>query len=135
MSKQYIMGRNTLIPYDQRMKFIARKLRKNMTLSEILLWQQIRRRKLGVQFHRQVPMDRFVVDFYCHEIMLAIEIDGNTHDNPVNFISDSERQRRLESFGVRFIRFQDNDVKKDLDGVVRYLKRKVNKLVDSENES
>jgi very-short-patch-repair endonuclease len=76
------MGRNRIIPYDHRMRSIARKLRKNMTLSEILLWQQIRRRKLGVQFHRQVPMDKFVVDFYCHEIMLAIEIDGITHDNP-----------------------------------------------------
>tara|TARA_R100000908_G_scaffold56016_1_gene31342 strand:- start:614 stop:925 length:312 start_codon:yes stop_codon:yes gene_type:complete len=100
------MPRNLIIPYDQKMRAIARELRKNMTLSEILLWKQIRRRKLGVQFHRQIPMDSFVVDFYCHEIMLAVEIDGNSHDNPQNAASDLERQLRLESYGVRVFVFQ-----------------------------
>jgi very-short-patch-repair endonuclease len=112
------------------MKFIARTLRKKMTLSEILVWQQIRRRKLGVQFHRQVPMDRFVVDFYCHEIMLAIEIDGVTHDNPQNAVSDEIRQRILETYGVKFIRIPDKEVKQNLDGVVRFLEVKVKELLE-----
>ena len=124
------MARNKIIPYDQRMKFIVRKLRKDMTLSEILLWEKIRRRKLGVQFHRQVPIDRFVVDFYCHEIMLAIEIDGITHDNPQSDASDKERQQVLETYGVKFIRIPDKEVKRNLDGVVRLLETKVRKMLE-----
>ncbi|HET8866164.1 MAG TPA: endonuclease domain-containing protein [Gracilimonas sp.] len=124
------MARNKIIPYDQRMKFIARKLRKNMTLSEILLWKQIRCRKLGVQFHRQVPIDRFVVDFYCHEIMLAIEIDGITHDNPQSDASDKERQQILETYGVKFIRIPDKEVKRNLDGILRLLEAKVRKMLE-----
>lgn len=124
------MARNTLIPYDKRMKFIARKLRKKMTFSEVLLWKQIRRRKLGVQFHRQVPMDKFVVDFYCHEIMLAIEIDGSSHNNPQSIKYDEERQRILESYGVKFFRIPDREVKQNLDWVVRYLEAKVKELLE-----
>lgn len=99
-----------------------------MTLSEVLLWQQIKGRALGVQFHRQVPMDTFVVDFYCHEIMLAIEIDGCSHDNPQKFSSDKDRQLRLEEYGVRFLRFTDKEVKKNLDGVLKTLSRKIKEL-------
>jgi very-short-patch-repair endonuclease len=51
----------------------------NATVSERILWQAIRGERLGVEFHRQVPLDKFIVDFYCHELMLAIEIDGVTH--------------------------------------------------------
>jgi very-short-patch-repair endonuclease len=112
------------------MRAIARKLRKNMTLSEVLLWQQIRKRKLGFQFHRQVPMLTFVVDFYCHELMLALEIDGISHDNPQNKASDQERQKLLESYGVKFIRIPDIEVKRNLDGVVQYLEAKVRELLN-----
>jgi len=122
------MSRNKIIPYKKELRVIARTLRKNMTLAEILLWQQIKGRALGVQFHRQVPMDRYVVDFYCHEIMLAIEVDGNSHNNPQKFELDNQRQKRLEAFGVKFLRFTDNEVKDNLDGVIKILSRKVKEL-------
>ncbi|MEX0723899.1 MAG: endonuclease domain-containing protein [Gracilimonas sp.] len=124
------MARNKIIPYDKRMRSFARKLRKNMTLSEVLLWQQIRKRKLGVQFHRQVPMDRFIVDFYCHELMLAIEIDGSSHDNPTKKALDEKRQKILEAHGVQFIRISDLEVKKNMDGVLRQLEVKVSGLLE-----
>ncbi|MEX2477171.1 MAG: endonuclease domain-containing protein [Gracilimonas sp.] len=124
------MARNKIIPYDKRIRSFARKLRKNMTLSEVLLWQQIRKRKLGVQFHRQVPMDRFIVDFYCHELMLAIEIDGSSHDNPTRKALDEERQKILEGYGVQFIRISDLEVKKNMDGVLRQLEVKVSGLLE-----
>jgi very-short-patch-repair endonuclease len=124
------MARNKIIPYEKRMKSFARKLRKNMTLSEILLWQQIRKKKLGVQFHRQVPMVRFVVDFYCHELMLAIEVDGNSHDAPERKALDEERQKILEGHGVQFIRISDLEVKKNMDGVLRHLEAKVSELLE-----
>jgi very-short-patch-repair endonuclease len=84
------MAKNVIIPYDPRLKQFARYLRNNSTLSEILLWKQIKNKALGIEFHRQVPIDEFIVDFYCHELMLAIEIDGISHD--FKYENDLRRQ-------------------------------------------
>lgn len=64
-----------------------------MTLGEVILWQEIRNRKLGFQFHRQVPIKEYIVDFYCHELLLVIEIDGSTHDHPEVAVNDLQRQK------------------------------------------
>ncbi|MEX2603509.1 MAG: endonuclease domain-containing protein [Gracilimonas sp.] len=124
------MSRNKIIPYNPELRSYARSLRNNSTFSEILLWQQIKKRKLGVQFHRQVPMDQFIVDFYCHEIMLAIEVDGRSHHNPKQAAKDVERQNILEGYGVQFIRIRDEEVKNNMDRVLRYLKSKVVSLLE-----
>ena len=114
------MAKNKLIPYRKDLKVKARELRKDSTLSEILLWDKIKNRKIqGYQFHRQVPMLDYIVDFYCHELMLVIEIDSDSHDHPDAVKYDEERQMRLESWGVKFLRFDDFDVKKNLDWVLR----------------
>lgn len=84
---------NKIPPYNPKLKELARQLRKNMTLGEVLLWQEIRNRKLGVQFHRQVPIKEYIVDFYCHELLLVIEIDGSTHDHPEVAVNDLQRQK------------------------------------------
>jgi len=106
-----------IIYYNPKLKESARKLRKNGTLSEVLLWQHLKGKQMrGFDFHRQKPIDQFIVDFYCSELMLAIEIDGVTHD--FNLPNDIERRERLESFGVQFLRFTDNDVKQNLEGVL-----------------
>ena len=73
------MPANKIIHYNPSLKEKARILRKNSTLSEIILWKKIKNKSLGYEFHRQVPLDNFIVDFYCHGLNLAIEIDGNTH--------------------------------------------------------
>ncbi len=119
--------RNKIIPYNPKLKLLARELRNNSTLSEVLLWKQIKNKVLGFEFHRQVPLDEFIVDFYCHELMLAVEIDGESHDD-TKYEYDIERQKRLESFGVRFIRFGDLDVKKDIMSVVSALEMKIEEL-------
>jgi len=67
---------------------------------------------MGYQFHRQVPIDDFIVDFYCHELKLVIEIDGDSHD--YKYTKDRKRQEKLESLGVRFLRFEDLDVKQSM---------------------
>ena len=123
--------RNKIIPYNPGLRDFARQLRKNSTLSEVLLWRKIRRRALGVQFHRQVPMLNYIVDFYCHEIGLAIEINGTSHDN--KFFYDARRQGRLEAEGVKFIRFEDKDVKNNLSKVLDELKQIVKELYDEQN--
>ena len=109
---------NLIIPYNPELKVIARKLRKNSTLSEVLLWQRINKKQiLDFEFHRQVPIDQFIVDFYCHEASLVIEIDGDSHND--KYEADCERQHILESKGVNFLRFQDLDVKTRLNDVVQ----------------
>ena len=103
-------------------------MRKNSTLSEILLWKKIRKRNFNVQFHRQVPMLDYVVDFYCHEIGLAIEIDGSSHDH--KYFYDAKRQGRLEKEGVKFIRFLDAEVKQDMFNVLLALGLKIEELLN-----
>ena len=68
------------------------------------------KRQLGYEFHRQVPIDIFIVDFYCHELSLAIEADGPTHDLPEIQKDDRIRQTTLEVLGVRFLRFKDKEI-------------------------
>jgi len=117
---------NKIIPYRAELREYSRYLRKNSTLSEILLWKNIKNRILKVQFHRQVPILDYIVDFYCHEIGLAIEIDGNSHDH--KFFYDAKRQGRLEKQGVNFLRFSDIEVKKDMVNVLTEIQNKVNEL-------
>ncbi len=112
------MSRNKIIPYDPRLKILARKLRKQGTLAEILLWKRIRNKQIcGYEFHRQVPMNKFIVDFYCHELQLAIEIDGSSHEQRVE--QDRRRQRILERLGIHFLRFRETDVRKNIEDVLR----------------
>ncbi len=91
-----------------------------MTLSEVLLWNELKQKKMqGYDFDRQRPIDNYIVDFYCKDLMLAIEIDGSSHDGEEAQIYDQKRQKRLEHLGVRFLRFDDLAVKKDMNNVLR----------------
>ena len=109
-----------ILPYNSALRELARKLRKNMTASEKLLWNELKRNKiLGFDFDRQRPVDSYIVDFYCKDLMFAIEIDGIVHENEQAQENDKSRQEKLESLGVRFLRFNDEEIKKDLGKVVR----------------
>ncbi len=91
-----------------------------MTLSEILLWQQLKKKQvLGYDFHRQKPIDEYVVDFYCPRLKLVLEIDGDSHDGKEE--TDRIRQDKLESMGLAVLRFWDSDVKSNVDGIVEQL--------------
>lgn len=112
--------RRLILPYNKALKELARKLRKNMTVSEKLLWNELKGKKIsGFDFDRQRPIDNYIVDFYCKDLMLVIEIDGIVHDNEEAEEKDKARQEKLESLDVRFLRFKDEDVKTDLSEVVR----------------
>ena len=67
-----------------------------MTLGEIALWRQLKGKKLGFRFSRQIPIDQYIVDFYCKDLQLAIEVDGSIHFEKGNQEKDLSRQRRLE---------------------------------------
>ena len=123
--------RNRVIPYEKDLRKKARALRNNSTLTEVLLWNKLKRRKLkGFQFHRQLPMLRFIVDFYCHELQLAIEIDGPYHALQEKY--DSKRQYELEQWGVRFLRFSVAEIKRDMDKVLKSILLAIEEI---ENES
>ena len=110
--------KRNIISYNRHLKQRARDLRNNSTLAEVLLWNQIKGRRMqGYQFLRQKPLDNYIVDFFCYELMLAIEIDGESHVEKVSY--DKKRQCRLETLGVRFLRFYDRDVKTNMDGVLK----------------
>jgi very-short-patch-repair endonuclease len=112
-------GRREIIGYEGYLKELARKLRQNMTLGEVLLWQRLKRKQIqGYDFDRQRPIDRYIVDFYCKDLKLAIEIDGSSHDGEEAKLNDDIRQERLESLGVRFLRFTDADVKRNMEMVL-----------------
>lgn len=120
--------RNTINPYNPRLRNYARELRKKGTLAEVILWKSIQKKAInGFEFHRQVPIDNYIVDFYCHELKLAIEIDGISHDKKVEY--DRRRQNRLEQFGVQVVHFADEDVRNDIDSVLEVLKKEIDELL------
>ena len=97
-------------------KIKARKLRKNLTEAERTLWKYLRLRQFdGNKFRRQQPIGKYIVDFVCFEKKLIVEVDGGQHNEQV--IYDSERNEWLKKQGFRILRFWNNQVLKEIDGV------------------
>jgi len=95
------------------------KLRLDAPLAERTLWRYLSRRQLlDCKFRRQVSVGRYVVDFYCYDLQLAIEVDGDSHFTDEVKEYDSERQRYIESFGISFLRFTNDDVLNNIEGVL-----------------
>jgi very-short-patch-repair endonuclease len=98
-------------------------------MAEIILWKHIKNKVTGYEFHRQVPINEYIVDFYCHELKMAIEVDGCTHD--FKHEADEHRQKILENLGIVFVRFTNEDVKKHLSDVLRMLQVRIEEIEDS----
>jgi very-short-patch-repair endonuclease len=93
----------------KRMAEVARDLRVRKTSSEDVLWGMLRARRLdGRTFRRQQPIGPFVLDFFCAEERLAVEVDGGVHDDPEQARLDEERQQLIESTGIRFVRVSND---------------------------
>jgi very-short-patch-repair endonuclease len=106
----------------------AAKLRQNMTLAELILWKKLKNRILfKAKFRRQHPVNIFIVDFYCHEFKLAIEIDGEIHLNKKTAIYDSARTNKLEKFGIKILRFSNEQVIFNIDSVINKILNVVTK--------
>ena len=114
------------IHYDPKLKKLARKLRSNMSLPEILLWNQLKGKKLGYDFHRQKPIDNYIVDFFCPKLKLIIEVDGKVHIDKGE--DDIKRQSKLESFGLKVLRFKASDIMKNLNYVIEAIEDYVEKF-------
>jgi very-short-patch-repair endonuclease len=98
---------------------VAGILRRNMTLPELILWKKLKDKKIfNVKFRRQHPIDIFIVDFYCHEYRLAIEVDGEIHSNDESIDYDQGRTAELEKHGIKVIRFSNDEVIHNIDQVI-----------------
>ncbi|HEY1225143.1 MAG TPA: endonuclease domain-containing protein [Brevundimonas sp.] len=104
----------------------ARELRRRMTLPEVLVWDALRARKLkGHRFRRQHPLGPYILDFYCDEAKLAVEVDGQGHELPDQAEHDRRRTEWLELRGVTVLRIPARDVLEDLSAVVEMIGRRV----------
>ncbi len=107
-------------PVPSQLLQAARALRGTMTDAEQLVWYCLRRKQLdGFRFRRQHPIERFVLDFYCSEVRLAIEIDGGQHNEPDAVVRDKERTDFLSACDIEVLRFWNNEVLTDLEAVLQ----------------
>ncbi|HEY2582604.1 MAG TPA: endonuclease domain-containing protein [Mucilaginibacter sp.] len=112
--------RRTIIPYNPNLKVLARKLRNDSTLGEVLLWNEVKNKQMhGYDFHRQKPLLDYIVDFYCFELNLVIEIDGQYHSWEEKSEADVKRDEELQRYGLTILRFTEREARKDMVNVLR----------------
>jgi leucyl-tRNA synthetase len=97
--------------YLKELRELARKNRNNPTEAEKIVWEILRRRFYQYKFTRQKPIDRFIVDFYCSKLLLAVEVDGEIHKK--SFEKDKGRNNILEAMGILTVRFKNDEVLKN----------------------
>ena len=101
-------------------KELRRALRQSLPRAEALLWARLRRNQLaGLKFRRQYSVERYVIDFYCAELKLAIELDGDSHGTNDAQQYDAMRQAIIEAYGIRFLRFWNNEILRNTAGVLQ----------------
>ena len=103
-------------------------LRRSMTKAEAVLWKKLRDRNvISIKFRRQHPVYNFIVDFYCHEYKLVIEVDGEIHNDEIASRYDLGRTEVLNNFGLKVIRFTNNQILCSLDSVIEKIQREIPK--------
>ena len=113
-----------------------RSLRRRQTLAEEIVWQNVRNRKmLGYKFRRQYSVDQFIIDFYCPELKLAVEIDGSVHDTSEAKMYDVSRQKHIETFGICFIRIRNEEIVGDANKAFAKIEEKINELEKMKEEN
>jgi very-short-patch-repair endonuclease len=111
--------RSKCAPWKKRM---ASYMKRNMTWPEKILWKQLRDKKLGYKFDKQVVLRGFIADFYCAEKKIIVEADGPTHYTQEGIVNDKVRDLRLAAVGIKTIRFSASDIKSRLPSVVAMIK-------------
>ena len=106
----------------------AREMRQPQTVAEATLWQHLRNRNLEYKFRRQHPIERFIIDFYCPELKLCVEVDGNSHLQQEQQDYDAARTEYLEAIGCTVIRVTNNDVRYNIHAVAQEIMNTCNEL-------
>jgi very-short-patch-repair endonuclease len=115
----------------QETKERAKELRKNMTDSETRVWEIVRNKKImGLKFRRQHPIDIYIVDFFCYQLKLVVEVDGDIHNRTDQSIWDKNRTSEIESFGIEVIRFTNFEVMNQPDVLTMSIKMKCEEILD-----
>lgn len=112
------LGNMTKIYNRSEEKIKRQELRRNMPLAEVILWSKLKGKGLGYKFRRQYSVDRFIVDFYCPALKLAIEVDGDSHYTEAANMRDKARQDIMERYGCLFLRFTNKEIYENSDGAV-----------------
>lgn len=107
---------------------LAKDLRRNMTYSETILWQYLKSGIKGLKFRRQHPIGVYVADFYCHKLKLIVEVDGSIHQKPEIVNYDEMRQKDLENWGYKVIRFTNKEIEINAEAVLAKLEDTVEHL-------
>lgn len=124
------MAKRGHLKYLEELRNLSRRNRLNPTKTEVMLWNEVlRNRKTGFKFLRQKPIYRFVLDFYCRDLLLAIEVDGGYHENRKDI--DEARDQFLRALNIETLRVGDKEVESDLEGV----KNKVKEFIKSREAS
>jgi very-short-patch-repair endonuclease len=120
----WVLMKRKIIPYNPILNELSKKLRQNMTYSEVKLWNELKNgQMMGYDFDRQRPIGNFIVDFYCKDLQLALEIDGVTHLDEKVILKDEIRQSELESSGVSFLRFDALLVVNKVESVIKEIEK------------
>jgi very-short-patch-repair endonuclease len=107
----------------------GRELRQESTEAEKLLWEELRNRKFnGLKFRRQRPLDKFIVDFYCNEKKIVLELDGGVHNEKINKEYDEARTAMLAGLNIIVLRFKNEEVINDMQGVLKKIRDVANML-------
>jgi very-short-patch-repair endonuclease len=108
-----------VLPYNKNLKKFSRELRSNQTEAETFLWLKLRKRQLkNYRFYRQRIICNYIVDFYCPDAKLVIEIDGGQHYSEPGMVKDAERDRHLADLGITVVRFSAREVFENTQGVL-----------------
>lgn len=113
------MYKRKIIPYNPNLKELTRQLRNNSTMAEIKLWKYLKNKQIhGYDFHRQKSIGDYILDFFCHELMLGIELDGYSHQFEDVFKKDKAKEKRMNEIGINILRFQNKEVVENIDNVL-----------------
>jgi very-short-patch-repair endonuclease len=122
------------IPYNKNLTTLARENRGNPTKAESKIWHEVLRKRqfANFKFLRQKPIGNYIVDFYCSELRLVIEIDGDSHAETIEY--DAERTKLLNSLGLQVVRYTNDDVFRNIEGVYDHLSKEITNIerIDSE---
>jgi len=125
-----------IIQYNPRLTLLAKEFRKNPTKTEAILWKYLKEKQvMGYDFHRQKPLGYYIVDFFCNELNLALEIDGSVHNSEYSKIKDELRQDAIEQFGVRFLRFKVYEIEKNIAQVINEIENWIVRYQELNNNS
>ena len=123
-----------MLHYRSDLKQKARNNRKNMNKPEAKLWYEVlNKKRLGYKFLRQKPIKKYIVDFYCHQLKLIIEVDGRSHDDQKEY--DLDREKCLANLDIRILHYSNWQIMNNIDGVCKDITENIEQIEQEQNPS